>query len=195
MKSELRLHRLLLAMLAMLLLAFVGVLFYLSTNVDSEDFEATVSLVILLAIGTAFVYMGAAEGITAVQFGIKHKRELWSYLILGLISVASGLYLAMSQTASLQTVAILVSPHAFLFGVAELRIARHMQHHPKQRLLLLIGGICELILGVTLLGGSGLQVAHVAALLGYAAILTAFQLLAFLLYRRQHISSTMTVLH
>ena len=80
----------------------------------------------------------------------------------------------------MQTVAVIVAPHAFLFGVAELRIAQHLQHHPKQRRMLLFSGLCELILGAALLSGSGLSVAYVAALLGYAAILTAFQLLAFL---------------
>jgi len=184
MRSELRLHRLLLAILATLLIAFVAVLFYLGSNVADEHFEATVSLVVVLAVGTAFVYMGTAEGIVAFQFGMRHKRELWSYLMLGLLSVASGLYLAMSETASLQTVAVVVSPHAFLFGIAELRVAQHMQHHPKQRSLLLVGGLCELALGVVLVRGSKLSVDHAATLLGYVATLTAFQLVAFLLYRR-----------
>jgi len=89
MRSELKMHRLLLAMLATLLLGFVGIVLYLSTSVESEDFEATVSLVVVIAVGTAFVYMGTAEGITASQFGMKHRRELWGYLILGLVSVAS----------------------------------------------------------------------------------------------------------
>lgn len=188
MRSELRLHRLLLAMLATVLLVFVAVLFYLGMNVASEYFEATVSLVAVIAVGTAFVYMGTAEGIVAFQFGMQHKRELWSYLTLGLISVVSGLYLAMSKTASLQTVAVVVSPHAFVFGIAELRIAQHVQHHPKQRRLLLTGGLCELLLGVVLLSGSGLSVDHAATLLGYVAILTALQLLAFLFYRREAFS-------
>ncbi|WP_035355414.1 DUF308 domain-containing protein [Edaphobacter aggregans] len=188
MRSELRLHRLLLAMLATLLIAFVAVLFYLGTNVANEHFEATVSLVVMITVGTAFVYMGTAEGIVAFQFGLRHNRELWSYLILGLVSVVSGLYLAMSETASLQTVAVVVSPHAFLFGIAELRIAQHMQHHPKQRTLLLVGGLCELLLGAVLMSGPRFSVNHVATLLGCAAVLTAFQILAFLFYRRPNLS-------
>lgn len=195
MRSELRLHRLLLAMLATVLLVFVAVLFYLGMNVASEYFEATVSLVAVIAVGTAFVYMGTAEGIVAFQFGMQHKRELWSYLTLGLISVISGLYLAMSETASLQTVAVVVSPHAFLFGTAELRIAQHMQHHPKQRHMLLMGGLCELLLGVALLSGPRLSVEHAATLLGYVAILTALQLLAFLFYRGQAFSYRQTRAH
>lgn len=185
MRSELRMHRLLLAMLATVLLVFVTVLFYLGINVASGYFGATVSQVVVIAVGTAFVYMGTAEGIVALQFGMQHKRELWSYLTLGLVSVVSGLYLAMSKTTSLQTVAVVVSPHAFLFGIAELRIAQHMQHHPKQRRLLLIGGLCELLLGVVLLSGLVLSVDQAAKLLGYAAVLTALQLLGFFFYKRQ----------
>jgi uncharacterized membrane protein HdeD (DUF308 family) len=181
-------HRLILAMFATLLLGFVGVLFYLSTNVESEDFEAIVSLVTLLTVETVFVYMGTAEGITAFQFGNKHKCELWSYLILGSISAGSGLYLAISRTASLQTVAVLVSPHAFLLGVAELRIAQHIKHHPKQRRMLLFCGTCELMLGMALLSGAALSTVYIISLFGYAAILTSFQLLAFLFYRRHSVS-------
>jgi uncharacterized membrane protein HdeD (DUF308 family) len=178
-------------MLAALLLAFVAILFYLGTNVDNEYFEATISLVVVIVVATALVYMGTAEGIVAVQFGIRHKRELWSYLILGLISVISGLYLALSETASLQTVAVVVSPHAFLFGIAELRVAQHMQHHPKQRRLFLLGGLCELILGAALISGSRLSADHAVTLLGYVATLTAFQLLAFLFYSPQKSSLQM----
>lgn len=181
-------HRLLLAMLTTLLLGFVAVLFYLGTNVANEYFEATVSVVVIVAVGAAFVYMGTAEGIVAFQFGLRHKRELWGYLTLGLISVVSGLYLAMFERTSLQTVALVLSPHAFLFGIVELRIAQHMRHHPKQRNLLVVGGACELLLGIVLLSSSRLSVDQTATLLGYVATLTALQLLGFLFYRHPNIT-------
>jgi uncharacterized membrane protein HdeD (DUF308 family) len=127
--------------------------------------------------------MGTAEGIVALQFGTKHKRELLSYLLLGLVSVASGLYLAISETSSLRTIALIVSPHAFLFGIAEVRISRHMQHHSKQRKALLLFGVSEVALGMALILGSRMSNDHVAALLGYGAAITTLQLLAFLLYK------------
>jgi hypothetical protein len=47
--------------------------------------------------------MGIFEGTIAFEFGKKHKRELLSYLLLGLVALASGLYLAFSAIAVVQS--------------------------------------------------------------------------------------------
>lgn len=94
MRYELRLHRLLLSMLITLLTIFVLALFYMGSDGTNERVEAVTSLAIVLVVATAFTYMGAAEGIIAFYFGLKHPRELVSYLLLGLLSILSGLYLA-----------------------------------------------------------------------------------------------------
>lgn len=108
-------------------------LFYIGSNLADERIEATASLAIVLTVATAFAYMGTAEGIVAFYFGLKHPRELLSYLLLGLLSVSAGFYLALSRDESLQRVALIVAPHTFLFGFAQLRIAQYMDQHPKQR--------------------------------------------------------------
>jgi uncharacterized membrane protein HdeD (DUF308 family) len=82
-------------MLATLLLEFSAILFHLGANVADQYFETTASLVVIIAVGTTFVYMGTAEVIVAFQFGMRHNRELWSYLALGLVSFILRLYLAM----------------------------------------------------------------------------------------------------
>ena len=183
MQYELRLHRLLLAMLATVLTGVVFLFLYLNSHPADVWTEASVSLVVVIVVATVLVYMGTAEGIAALQFGTRHKRELLGYLLLGLLSVASGLYLAISETASLRTIALIVSPHAFLFGIAEMRISQHMQHHSKQRKALLLFGVCEVALGMALILGSRMSNYHVATLLGYGAAITSLQLPAFLLYK------------
>lgn len=183
MRYELRLHRLLLSMLVALLVLFVIGLLYLNAQPGEEHFEAIVSLIIVIVGAAIFVSMGTAEGIIAFYFGIKHRREFIAYLLLGLLSVSSGLYLAMSQAESLQRVSLIVSPHAFLFGLAELRIALHMQRHPKERRALIVCGLCELALGVALVWGSILPSYRVAELLGGVAVMTILQLIPLLFYR------------
>ena len=185
MQSELRLHRFVLAMLVIWFAAFIAVLLYLDTYFASEGLlEAIASLVTVIVVATAFLTIGMAEEIVAFRFGPRHKRELVSYLLLGGLSIASGLYLALSDSASLQTIAVVVAPHAFLFGMAELRIAQHLHHHPRQRKHLILGGLLELTMGVALVGGWRLSSQHAAMLLGYVAILSSVQLLPFLLYKR-----------
>jgi uncharacterized membrane protein HdeD (DUF308 family) len=183
MQYELRLHRLLLGILATVLTGIVLLFFYLSSHPADVWIEASISLIVVIAVATALVYMGVAEGIVALQFGMRHKRELLGYLLLGLLSATSGLYLAISEVESLQIIALVVSPHAFLFGIAELRISRHLQHHPKQRRALLLFGTCEVLLGLALVIGSRMSTYDVAALLGYGAVITSLQLLAFLIYK------------
>ena len=187
MQYELRLHRLLLAMLATVVTGIALLFFYLSSHPADVWFEASISLIVVIAVATALVYMGVAEGIVALQFGMRHKRELLSYLLLGLLSAISGLYLAISEVESLETIALVASPHAFLFGIAELRISQHLQHHPKQRRALLLFGACEIALGLALVIGSRMSTYHVATLLGYGAVITSLQLLAFLIYKYQRV--------
>lgn len=183
MRYELRLHRLLLSMMITLLILFVIGLFYLNARTGGERFEAVVSLIVVITVAAIFAYMGMAEGIIAFYFGIKHRREFIAYLLLGLLSVSSGLYLAISQAESLQTVSLVVSLHAFLFGLAELRMARHMERHPRERRALIVCGVCELGLGVALVWGYRLPSNRVAELLGGVAILTIMQLIPLLFYR------------
>jgi len=90
------------------------------------------------------------EGLVAFQFGLRHVRELLSYLLLGLVSLASGLFLAISDKVAIQTIALVAAPHALLFGIAELRLAAHVRRHPEKRRGFLISGLCEVALGVAL---------------------------------------------
>ncbi len=183
MRYELRLHRLLLSMMVTLLVLFVIGLLYLNARPNEEHLEAVVSLVVVIVVATIFAYMGTAEGIIGFYFGIKHSREFTAYLLLGLLSISSGLYLVMSQAESLQMVSLIVSPLAFLFGLAELRIARHMERHPKERRALIVCGLCEMVLGVGLVWASMLPSDRVSELLGGVAVLTILQLTPLLFYR------------
>lgn len=182
MRYELRLHRFLLSTLIALLAMFVIGLFYLNAQSGGEQLEAVISMVVVIIVASIFAYMGTVEGIIAFYFGIRHRREFAAYLVLGLLSISSGIYLVMSQAESLQKVALIVSPHAFLFGLAELRIARHMERHPKERRALIVCGWCEIALGIGLVRGYMLPTNRVVELLAGAAILTILQLVPLLFY-------------
>jgi uncharacterized membrane protein HdeD (DUF308 family) len=184
MQSELRMHRLVLAVLVILLAAFLAVLLYLSPRLANQRMEAIVSLAIVVVAAAVFVAMGLVEGTIAFQFGMKHKRELLTYLLLGMVSIVSGLYLAVSKTASLQTIALTVAPHALLFGIGELRVSQHLQRHPLQSRTIFFSGLCEVALGIALIYGWTMPSEDVARLLGYTAILSVLQLLPLLLYKR-----------
>ncbi len=189
MRSELRLHRLVVGILGLLLITFIAVLLSLNQSPSHQHVEVIVSLVIVIAVASAFVMIGMVEEVVAFQFGLRHKRELLCYLSLGLLSLVSGMYLAMVDHVSLQEIAVVVSPHALLFGFGEMRLAAGMRRHAGYRRGLLISGVCELVLGIALLSSHYMSDQHVAMMLGYTAILSALQLVPFLFYARR--SSTL----
>jgi uncharacterized membrane protein HdeD (DUF308 family) len=185
MQSELRLHRLVIGILAVLLAMFIAIVRSLSPSLAHQHLEVIVSLAIVIAAATIFVMIGMVEEVVAFQFGIRHKRELLGYLLLGLLSLASGLFLATFEDASIQTIALVAAPHAFLFGIGELRLSAHMRRHAAKSKLFLISGLVEVALGVALLSAHCMSSQHAAMLLGSVAILSLLQLVPFLFYKRQ----------
>ena len=191
MQTELRLHQLVVGILVVLFVLFISIVLLLYPSLAHQRFEVVVSLTLLIAAAVVFVTIGMVEEVVAFQFGPKHRRELLGYLVLGLISLASGLFLALSDKASIQTIALVAAPHALLFGIGEIRVAVHVRRHPARSRGLLIGGICEVGLGVALAGAHYLSSQGAAMLLGCAAILSTVQLVPFLFFKcptssRQH---------
>jgi uncharacterized membrane protein HdeD (DUF308 family) len=185
MRSELRLHQLVVGILVLLLVMFISIVLPLYPSLAHQRFEAIVSLALVIAAASVFVMIGIVEGVVAFQFGPRHKRELLGYLLLGLVSLASGLFLAVSDKASIQTIALVAAPHALLFGFGELRLAAHVRRHPAKRMGAFIGGLCEVALGVALACAHCLSSQGAATLLGCAAILSTVQLVPFLSFKYQ----------
>ena len=192
MKYELKLHRLTFGILAFMLTGFVVFLLRIRPSLADERLEVIASLAIVILASAMFTIMGIFEGTIAFQFGKRHKRELLSYLLLGLVSLASGLYLAFSEEASLQVIALVAAPHALLFGLGELRIAQHLEHHPPYRRGLFLNGVIGIALGVALLVGSRFSNERTATLLGYVAILSILQLLPVVFYSHKAVPLQMS---
>ena len=182
MTSEFKLHRVVSLSLAFLLIIFMAFLMRLEPSLSNEHMEELASLAVVSLAAATFVIMGIIDGFIAFQFGKQNERELWIYLTLALISLASGFFLALSDTASVQTVAVVAAPHAFLFGIAEIRMARHLRHHRGYRRSFIVGGIAELLLGFSLLYGTTFSNHGTGMLLGFVAIISALQLLPLIFY-------------
>jgi uncharacterized membrane protein HdeD (DUF308 family) len=185
MQTELQLHRLVVGILVALLILFISIVLALSPTLAHQRFEVIVSLALVITAATVFVIIGMVEGAVAFQFGPRHRRELISYLLLGIVSLASGLYLAISDNASIQTIALVAAPHAFLFGIGELRLAAHLQRHPATRRGFLINGFCEVALGIALLEANRSSSQRAAMILGFVATLSIIQLVPFIFYKGQ----------
>src|SRR5215467_15646375 len=85
MRYELRLHRLTFGILVVLLVAFVALVLGLHPLFADRSLDVITSFMIIVLAATAFGFMGMVEGMMAFYFGRHHKRELLSYLALGLL--------------------------------------------------------------------------------------------------------------
>jgi len=186
MQFEFRLHRLILVVLAVLLAGIVTTLLYIHPSLEDMRLEAIASLIVVSVIAGVFLIFGIVGETVAVLFGLRHKRELLSYLVLGLVSIGLGIYFAISNTASLHTVAIVAAPYAFFIGLAELRVAQHLRRHPWWRGGLLAGSFCDLALGLGFAHAyiSTTSSRHIALLLVCAATTSIFKLIPLIYYQR-----------
>lgn len=185
MRYELRLHRLAFGILAVLLMAFIAFLIVLHPLFADRRWDVITSFIIIVLAATAFGSMGMIEGMIALYFGKHHKRELLSYLALGLLSLGCSIYLTVADSASIHTVALVAAPHAFLFGIAELRLGQHLRRHASYKRGILVAGIVEIALGIALIGAYRLSDEGVSMLLGYVATISVLQLLPLVSYWRK----------
>jgi len=183
MRYELRLHRLIATILAAVLIGFVMLFVYLDHHAPNVWVEASVALLLEISVSTGLAFVGMAEGVLAFQFGLQHKREILGYLSLGALSVGCGLYLALTESSSVTTIALVVSPHVFIFGLIQLRVSQHIRRHVAQRRALQVCGLCDLLMGLGLIAVSRISNAATAEFLAYVAAMTALQLIALLMYR------------
>jgi len=91
--------------------------------------------------------------------------------------------MAISEKASIQTIALVAAPYALLFEIGELRLSAHLRRHFAKRRGFLINGFCEFALGVA--AAYYVLSQRAAMLLAYVAILSILQLVPFLFYKRE----------
>lgn len=187
MRVELRLHRFVLGILVVLLAAFTGFGLHLRPMLEHPRVEMIGALMIVAVAASLFFTMGIIAATVALQFQARHRRELVTYGVLGLISISLGIYLASSHDAGLPEVALAAAPQAFLFALGELRLARHLEHHKALRRSLRVGGVVEVATGIALVyfgaWPAGWSSAEIVNLLIYGAVISLLQLLPFVLYR------------
>ncbi|HEY1214543.1 MAG TPA: hypothetical protein VGE93_13015 [Bryobacteraceae bacterium] len=186
MREELQSHKIVFSLIAMWLVIFLITGFYLGLYHSAERLEAELLLIVSIAITSALGYVGLAEIIVGVQFGAAHRRELLTYLLLGTLSLLSGLMLAIATEISLPRLALAVSPYAILFGAFQLRLGQGLSRHPVQRRSFRVCGAIEIASGVVLACASFFSGVNVIRLLAVTAASTLLQLLPFLFFSRRN---------
>jgi len=192
MREEFRSHKVIASLLAGWLAVFIAMLFFLGAFRTQARVEVEVILVLNMTVCAALGYMGLADLIVGIELGSPHRREIGIYLTMGIACLASSILLSLTTKVSLGLIAILVSPHAILFGVAQIRLSSRMNSHPTQARALRICGILELACGVCMVIAYRLSDANIVTLLGVTAVFTLLQLFPFLFFSpKSHLRQTM----
>lgn len=186
MQEEIKSHKIVFGLVAMWLVVFLVVLFLLDAHRYTNRLEAEVILVLSIAVTSALGYLGLAEIIVGLQFGRAHRRELVTYLVLGTLSLLSGILLALTTPLRLALISLAVAPHAILFGLFQFRLSRGLSHHPTQARSFQVCGLIEILSGLLLACGFFLTEVDVVILLGAIASATLLQLVPFLLFSKRN---------
>lgn len=186
MQEEIKAHKIVFSLVAMWLVIFLVILFLLDAHRYRDRLEAEAVLVLSIVVTSALGYLGLAEIIVGLQFGKSHKRELVTYLVLGMLSLVSGIVLALTTPIRLALISLAVAPHAILFGLFQLRLSRALSHHAAQSQSLRVCGLAEILSGLLLACGFFLSDTNVVSLLGATAAATLLQLAPFLFFSKRN---------
>jgi hypothetical protein len=187
MRQEIHLHRIVLGFIAIVLLLFFLLTVRVRPSFADEHLEVVGALILVIFAASALIIVGGIEGAIALQFGYKHKVEFATYLTVSVFSLATGLYLGLKNEASLQLLALVVAPHAFLFGLMQLRMAQRLSHHPRFQRTFRIGGAMEIACGIVLIVASQLsKSSETADLIACVGVVSIAQVLPILFLPRAY---------
>ena len=136
----------------------------------------TLSVLILLFGAYALV-----DGIFSIIAGIKthsENKRWWLLLILGLLSVAAGVYAFIMPAITAFILLVLIASWAIVTGAFEIAAAIQMRKHITGEWLLALSGIISILFGAMLLYNPVAGALAVVWLIGIYAVVSGILLLA-----------------
>ena len=136
----------------------------------------TLSVLILLFGAYALV-----DGIFSIIAGIKthsENKRWWLLLILGLLSVAAGVYAFIMPAITAFILLVLIASWAIVTGAFEIAAAIQMRKHITGEWLLALSGIISILFGAMLLYNPVAGALAVVWLIGIYAVVSGVLLLA-----------------
>jgi hypothetical protein len=191
MRTELGIHRFVLSILSLWIAIFIGLLALVGVRDTSARVAVEVILLFSIVVSAGFVGVGLIEVMAAIELGWTHRRETVIYCGLAVIALASGIFLVTRPSVSLQTISLIVAPHALLLGLAQLRMSAHLSHHPAQRKALAVCGFFDLLAALALAGAEFVDSEWlIVKILGLTAVTALLQFLPLLFMQEPAIKTT-----
>lgn len=182
MRAELSTHKLTLSFIALWIAGFLALVFLLGAHRSETRLQAEVVIVLTIVVAAAMFQLGGTALVGAGILGRHHRREFNIYLGLGSLALLLAAVLTLTTNDSMGRIALTVAPFPLLFGIAEMRIARGLSHHPRQANALRITGAAEVACSIALLASFHFSEANALRVITVTALATLFQLIPFVMF-------------
>jgi uncharacterized membrane protein HdeD (DUF308 family) len=147
----------------------------------------TVTLLVLVAFFAAYALIG---GGAAVIGAIRHRKtddKWWLVLLLGIVSLAAGVWAVMLPELTLLALVLIMGVNALITGVLEIATAIRLRKTMRREWILVLAGAVSIVFGVLVMLFPAAGAFAMVWLVSFYALLTGFLLLslAFRLRRRE----------
>lgn len=109
----------------------------------------------------------------------KAVRHWWLLLITGLLLVAGGLVVFFNPLQSYLTISVMSGVIMLITGAVELIVASTSRNYFAMRGYSIVGGICDLLLGILMLSYPGMTLILLPVMLGVYMLYHSFMIIGF----------------
>jgi uncharacterized membrane protein HdeD (DUF308 family) len=130
------------------------------------------TLLVLVGLFAAYALLGGIVSIAAAFRIRPAERKWWLPLLLGVISVAAGIYAVLAPSVTALVLVLLMAANAILTGVLDIAMAVRLRRVLRGHWLLLLGGAVSILFGVLVVAAPGAGALALVWLISFYAILT-----------------------
>jgi uncharacterized membrane protein HdeD (DUF308 family) len=143
------------------------------------------TLLALVGLFAAFALLGGAVSIAAAFRLRRSDRQWWLPLLLGVISVAAGIYALVAPSVTALVLVLVMAANAILTGALDVAMAVRLRHAVRGHWLQLLGGILSILFGVLVIAAPEAGALAMVWLISFYAVLSGVLLFSLGLRARR----------
>jgi uncharacterized membrane protein HdeD (DUF308 family) len=130
------------------------------------------TLLVLVGLFAGYALLGGIVSIAAAFRIRRTERKWWLPLLLGIVSVAAGIYAVLAPPVTALVLVLLMAANAILTGALDIAMAVRLRRALSGHWLLLLGGVVSILFGVLVVAAPGAGALALVWLISFYAIFT-----------------------
>jgi uncharacterized membrane protein HdeD (DUF308 family) len=130
------------------------------------------TLLVLVGLFAAYALLGGIVSIASAFRIRRADRKWWLPLLLGIVSVAAGIYAVLAPTVTALVLVLVMAANAIVTGVLDVAMAVRLRRTVRGHWLLLLGGVASIVFGVLVIAAPGAGALALVWLISLYAIFT-----------------------